>query len=91
MTEHSVSKQLPDPSLLMRLRMRQILLLARLGADRHLGRAAKALHMSQPAATKLLRQLEETLAVSLFTRLPLLRNALRALPPRSVERRCPRR
>jgi DNA-binding transcriptional LysR family regulator len=52
----------------MRLRTRQLLLLARLGEERHLGRAAAALGVSQPAATKLLQQAEETLGVQLFTR-----------------------
>ena len=60
---------LPDPALLMRLRTRQLLLVARLGAAGHLGRAAAALSISQPAATKLLQQAEDTLGQPLFTRL----------------------
>ena len=60
--------RLSDNALLMRLRTRQLLLLARLGEERHLGRAAAALGVSQPAATKLLQQAEETLGVQLFTR-----------------------
>ncbi|MES3003495.1 MAG: LysR family transcriptional regulator [Pseudomonadota bacterium] len=57
-----------DTSLLMRLRTRQLLLIARLGEERNLGRAAAALGVSQPAATKLLQQAEDTLGTSLFTR-----------------------
>ena len=57
-----------DNSLLMRLRTRQLLLIARLGEERNLGRAAAALGVSQPAATKLLQQAEDTLGTSLFTR-----------------------
>jgi molybdenum-dependent DNA-binding transcriptional regulator ModE len=52
----------------MRLRSRQLLLLEALGRERNLGRAAAALGMSQPAATKLLQQAEETLGVAVFTR-----------------------
>jgi DNA-binding transcriptional LysR family regulator len=58
----------PDTSLLMRVRTRQLMLLARLDADRNLGRAAAAMNVSQPAATKLLQQLEDTLGASLFKR-----------------------
>jgi molybdenum-dependent DNA-binding transcriptional regulator ModE len=57
------------PGLLMRLRTRQLLLVAQLGAAGHLGRAAAALGISQPAATKLLQQAEDTLGQPLFTRL----------------------
>ncbi len=59
----------PDMALLARLRTRQLLLLNALGEQRNLGRAALAMSMSQPAATKLLQQLESALGVSLFTRL----------------------
>lgn len=58
----------PDSNLLLRLRTRQLLLLAELGAQRNLGRAAAAMAISQPAATKLLQQAEEALGVGLFTR-----------------------
>jgi DNA-binding transcriptional LysR family regulator len=60
---------IPDAALLMRLRIRQLLLLAALGRERHMGRAAESLGMSQPAATKLLQQAEDALGVPLFTRL----------------------
>jgi DNA-binding transcriptional LysR family regulator len=60
--------RLPDALLLMRLRTRQLLLAAQLGETRHLGRAAAALGTSQPAATKLLQQMEDQLGERLFTR-----------------------
>jgi DNA-binding transcriptional LysR family regulator len=60
---------LTDAALMLRLRTRQLLLLEALGRERNLGRAAASLGMSQPAATKLLQQAEETLDVQLFTRL----------------------
>lgn len=59
----------PDPAVLLRLRTRQLLLVAQLGHTGHLGRAASALGISQPAATKLLQQAEDTLGQALFTRL----------------------
>ena len=52
----------------LRLRTRQLLLVARLGDERHLGRAAAAMGISQPAATRLLQELEDTLGAPLFTR-----------------------
>src|SRR5215204_4990702 len=62
-----MAKPLTDGALFMRLRTRQMLLLEALGRELNLGRAAAALGMSQPAATKLL-QPEEALGVRLFTR-----------------------
>lgn len=59
-----------EASLLLNVRPRQLLLLARLDTHRHLGRAAEAMAVSQPAATKLLQQLEDTLGERLFVRLP---------------------
>jgi DNA-binding transcriptional LysR family regulator len=64
-----LAKALSDAALLMRLRTRQLLLLEALGREHNLGRAAAALGMSQPAATKLLQQAEDALGVRLFTRL----------------------
>lgn len=61
---------LADGPALLRLRTRQLLLVAQLGRERHLGRAAAALGVSQPAATKLLQQLESALGSALFTRSP---------------------
>ncbi len=57
-----------DHALLLRLRTRQLLLAAALGRERHLGRAAAALGVSQPAATRLLQELESALAARLFER-----------------------
>jgi len=53
-----------------RLRMRQLLLLVALGDEGNIHRAAEILHMSQPAASKLLKDLEDALDVTLFDRLP---------------------
>lgn len=64
-----MAARLPDPAVLLRLRTRQLLLVAQLGQAAHLGRAAAALGISQPAATKLLQQAEDTLGQPLFTRL----------------------
>jgi DNA-binding transcriptional LysR family regulator len=64
-----VPKNLTDAALLMRLRTRQLLLLEALGRERNLGRAAAGLGMSQPAATRLLQQAEDTVGEPLFTRL----------------------
>lgn len=59
-----------DAPLFLRLRTRQLMLLAELGTERNLGRAAAAMNITQPAATKLLLQTEEALGVKLFTRRP---------------------
>ena len=59
----------PDLALLLRLRTRQLALATLLDAERNLGRAAAALNISQPAASKLLQQMEDTLGVRLFDRL----------------------
>ena len=64
-----MARTLTDSALLMRLRTRQLLLLEALGRERQLGRAAAALGISQPAATKLLQQAEDALGAPLFKRL----------------------
>jgi DNA-binding transcriptional LysR family regulator len=51
-----------------RLKMRQIALLAHLDAERCVMRAAEAVGMTQPAASKLLREIEDALQVQLFER-----------------------
>jgi DNA-binding transcriptional LysR family regulator len=56
-----------DPT---RLKTRQLNLLVRLDEHRSVLHAADAAHMTQPAATKLLRELEETMGVPLFERHP---------------------
>ena len=52
----------------LRIKSRQIMLLVALDEHRNLRRAAAAIHTTQPAATALLQQLEEGLAVPLFER-----------------------
>lgn len=54
--------------LLARLRMRHLHLIAALAAAGHLGRAAEAIHVSQPAATQMLREIESLLGLRLFER-----------------------
>ena len=53
-----------------RLKTRQLMLLLALDEEGNIHRAADALNMSQPAASKLLKDLEEMIGVSLFERLP---------------------
>jgi DNA-binding transcriptional LysR family regulator len=55
-------------SILKRLKSRQLLLLLALHETRSLRRAASALSMTQPTATKLLQDLERNLGVQLFDR-----------------------
>jgi DNA-binding transcriptional LysR family regulator len=53
-----------------RLKTRQLLLLVALAEEGNIHRAAKVLNMTQPAASKLLKDLEDVLEVPLFERLP---------------------
>lgn len=53
-----------------RLKTRQLLLLVALAEEGNIHRVAELLSMTQPAASRLLRELEEMLDVSLFERLP---------------------
>jgi DNA-binding transcriptional LysR family regulator len=53
-----------------RLKTRQLLLLTALAEEGNIHAAARLLNMTQPAASKLLRDLEEVLEVPLFERLP---------------------
>jgi DNA-binding transcriptional LysR family regulator len=53
-----------------RLKTRQLMLLIAIGDEGNIHRAAEVLSMSQPAASKLLKDLEDMLGVSLFERLP---------------------
>jgi DNA-binding transcriptional LysR family regulator len=53
-----------------RLKTRQLMLLIAIGDEGNIHRAAEILNMSQPAASKLLKDLEDVLGVSLFERLP---------------------
>jgi len=54
--------------LIGRLRLRHLALLDWLGREPNIGRAAKKLHMSQPTASKLLREIEDMVDAVLFTR-----------------------
>lgn len=53
-----------------RLKTRQLLLVVVLAEEGNIHRAAQVLNMTQPAASKLLKDLEDTLGVQLFERLP---------------------
>lgn len=53
-----------------RLKTRHLLLLVELGRHRSILHAAEAIGLTQPGASKLLSELEDTLGVSLFDRLP---------------------
>jgi DNA-binding transcriptional LysR family regulator len=53
-----------------RLRFRHLSLLVALGEHRNLHRAAEAVHLAQPSATKLIHDLEQLFEVPLFERLP---------------------
>jgi DNA-binding transcriptional LysR family regulator len=53
-----------------RLKTRQLMLITAIGDEGNIHRAAEALNVSQPAASKLLKDLEDALGVSLFERLP---------------------
>jgi len=58
----------PLPQLLSRLKLRQLALVLAVEETRNLHHAAQSLNLSQPAATKLLQEIEEALGVSLFER-----------------------
>jgi DNA-binding transcriptional LysR family regulator len=53
-----------------RLRVKQLALIASLAELKTLHKVAEAMHLSQPAATKMLHEIEETLGVMLFERHP---------------------
>lgn len=53
-----------------RLKTRQLMLLIAIEEQGNIHRAAEVLNMSQPAASKLLKDLEDLIGVSLFERLP---------------------
>lgn len=60
----------PNWFLRARLKTRQLLLLVALDEQRNIHRASEQLHMTQPAASKQLKDLEDMLGVQLFDRLP---------------------
>lgn len=51
-----------------RLRLRHLQLLALLGQDPNVARCAKRMHLTQPTASKLLREIEDIFEACLFTR-----------------------
>lgn len=57
-------------SLLNRLRYRHLHMLVALGSSLNLHRASISLSMSQPAATRMLREIEDMFDCQLFERLP---------------------
>ena len=59
---------LPERNALNRLRVRHFELLAALGAHASVHAASRALNMTQPAATKLLQEIEDALGCRLFDR-----------------------
>lgn len=65
----SVDRQDTTPQLLNRLRMRQVALLLAIHEERTLHKAALRMGLTQPAATKMLHELEETLGFRLFDRI----------------------
>src|SRR5690606_21991908 len=54
--------------LLGRLRMRHLQLLALLGEHPNVAHCAKRMHVTQPTASKLLREIEDLLEITLFIR-----------------------
>ena len=60
-----------------RLKLRQLELLVQLAEHQSLARAAAGMSITQPAATKLLQEVEHTLGIVLFDRLP---RGMRATP-----------
>jgi len=60
----------PALQLTSRLRFKQLALLAALDDHRNLHRAAEAIHLTQPSATKMLRDVEAIFGFELFDRLP---------------------
>ncbi|MBC8978999.1 LysR family transcriptional regulator [Pseudomonas lurida] len=59
-----------SPSLFNRLRYKHLHMLVALSSSQNLHRASQALNMSQPAATRMLREIEDMFACDLFERLP---------------------
>jgi DNA-binding transcriptional LysR family regulator len=65
-----VETKISSSLLIRRLRFKQLALIAALGESRNLHRAAAAMHLSQPGATKLIHDMEVLLGFPLFERLP---------------------
>ena len=66
----SRSPAVPSPSVLSRLRFKHLQLLDILGRTHNLRIAAEQMHMTQPAATKILSDIESMFGAQLFERLP---------------------
>ena len=66
----SRSPAVPPPSVLSRLRFKHLQLLDILGRTHNLRIAAEQMHMTQPAATKILGDIESMFGAQLFERLP---------------------
>lgn len=62
------ASQVVENRLLARLKLRQLKLLITVGEQRNILRAATLLNVAQPAATKMIRDLEATLGMQLFER-----------------------
>ena len=62
------SSQLVESRLLARLKLRQLKLLIEIGEQRNILRAATLMNVAQPAATKMIRDLEDALGMRLFDR-----------------------
>ncbi|ALM54293.1 LysR family transcriptional regulator [Halomonas huangheensis] len=65
-----MSEAIWQATLLNRLRYKHLLLISLLDEHRNLHQVAQALNMSQPAATRMLREIETTFECQLFERLP---------------------
>jgi len=59
-----------SPSLFNRLRYKHLHMLVALNSSQNLHRASQALNMSQPAATRMLHEIEDMFGCDLFERLP---------------------
>jgi DNA-binding transcriptional LysR family regulator len=68
--QHAKKELPPDWFIRSRLRLRQLRLLVALDDQRNLRRAAAELHIAQPAATKLLQEVEGVFGMPLFERHP---------------------
>src|SRR5690242_17903964 len=56
--------------LINRVRLRHLALLVAMGEHQNLHRAAESVHLAQPTATKIIRDLEQVFGITLFERLP---------------------
>ena len=66
----SKNSQLLETKLISRLKLRQLRLIIAISEHQNIVRASKQLNIAQPAATKMLRDIEDMIGVSLFKRYP---------------------